>query len=595
MRSRIFISYCAEDRETAYEVCRSLEMKDQLCWIAPRDVGAGMIYAERIVKAIKDCSALVLICSSASNRSSHVRNEVERAFSHDKPIVAFRIEETEPGEAFEYFLGSSQWLDAWGGEIEKKVEDLAEALGGIAGVPERGEREKPVTSRKQKERSEPRIQTKEQDVDELFQEIAGAFRAGDWGVVQKLSREILKLDSQNRAAERYLNLAVSELQSDSDEEPQREKSLPTSFADGRYAVKEFLGEGARKRVYLAHDTVLDRDVAFALIKTEGLDEDAKRRVVREAQVMGRLGAHTHIVTVHDMGKHSGQQYVVMELMAGGDLADAILATPANRIELSKSLEISKAICRGLDYAHTKGIIHRDLKPSNIWLTSEGTVKVGDFGLALRIDRSRITNENVIVGTVTYLSPEQATGAEVTARSDLYSLGVVLYEMVTGRPPFLGDDDVAIIGQHINTAPVAPSWHNGECPKPLEALIMRLLAKSPEERPASAAEVLAALDAIDLAAEEGAAPHEQSLDSMAGGVFVGRRKEMGRLKAAVEEALSGHGRMVMLMGEPGIGKTRTAEELRTYAGIRSAQVLWGKCYEGRGLLPTGHGYRRSALM
>jgi transcriptional regulator with AAA-type ATPase domain len=125
--------------------------------------------------------------------------------------------------------------------------------------------------------------------------------------------------------------------------------------------------------------------------------------------------------------------------------------------------------------------------------------------------------------------------------------------------------------------------------------MRLLAKSPEERPASAAEVLAALDAIDLAAEEGAAPHEQSLDSMAGGVFVGRRKEMGRLKAAVEEALSGHGRMVMLMGEPGIGKTRTAEELRTYAGIRSAQVLWGKCYEGRGLLPTGHGYRRSALM
>ena len=138
---------------------------------------------------------------------------------------------------------------------------------------------------------------------------------------------------------------------------------------------------------------------------------------------------------------------------------------------------------------------------------------------------------------------------------------MLYEMVTGRPPFLGDDHVAIIGQHINTAPVAPSWHCQTCPKPLEALILRLLAKDPAERPDSASDVLKALEAIDPSATE--APDEQQqnvLDSLAGGVFVGRKAELGELKAALEDALSGKGRMVTLVGEPGIGKTRTAEEL-----------------------------------
>ena len=161
-------------------------------------------------------------------------------------------------------------------------------------------------------------------------------------------------------------------------------------------------------------------------------------------------------------------------------------------------------------------------------------------------------------------------------------------MVTGRPPFLGDDSVAIIGQHINTPPVAPTWHNGQCPRPLEALIMRLLAKDPSERPESATDVLSALDAIDLttSAEQpeasGEDPH--ALDSLAGGVFVGRQREMGELKAALEDALSGRGRLVTLVGEPGIGKTRTALELATYAGLRQAQVLWGRCYEGEGAPP-----------
>jgi tetratricopeptide (TPR) repeat protein len=200
--------------------------------------------------------------------------------------------------------------------------------------------------------------------------------------------------------------------------------------------------------------------------------------------------------------------------------------------------------------------------------------------------------NINMTTVSYMPPEQAMGGEVTPRSDLYFLGAMLYEMVTGRPPFLGDDSVAIIGQHINTPPVAPTWHNGQCPRALDALILRLLAKDPSERPESATDVLSALDAIDLAdADVGAHGHAplrdneaHAVDSLAGGVFVGRQQEMGDLKAALEDALSGRGRLLTLVGEPGIGKSRTAQELASYAGLRHAQVLWGRCYEGEGAPP-----------
>jgi len=147
---------------------------------------------------------------------------------------------------------------------------------------------------------------------------------------------------------------------------------------------------------------------------------------------------------------------------------------------------------------------------------------------------------------------------------------------------MGDDDIAIIGQHVNTPPVAPSWHNQSLPQTLDSLIMRLLAKDPAERPASASEVLQAVEAIDPA--DAAVAHEEgqgSLDSMSGGVFVGRHREMDTLKATFEETLGGHGKMVALVGEPGIGKTRTAQELATYASMRGGQVLWGRCYEGSG--------------
>jgi serine/threonine protein kinase/ribosomal protein L40E len=163
---------------------------------------------------------------------------------------------------------------------------------------------------------------------------------------------------------------------------------PTSFANGRYQVKKFLGEGGKKRVYLAHDTVLDRDVAFALIKTEKLDDATRTRVSREARAMGRLGDHPNIVTIHDMGEHEGQPYIVIPVMPGGDVETLIEQAPEHRLPLDKAIDIAKAVCRGLEFAHSKGIIHRDIKPGNVWLGADGTAKIGDFGLALAVDLSR---------------------------------------------------------------------------------------------------------------------------------------------------------------------------------------------------------------
>jgi tetratricopeptide (TPR) repeat protein len=398
-------------------------------------------------------------------------------------------------------------------------------------------------------------------------------------------RACTKCGADNRPGARFCDACgaplAARLESDS--------GTPTeTIAGGRYELLRLLGEGGKKRVYLAHDGQLDREVAVALIKGDALDAAGRARVLREAQAMGRLGAHPHVVTVFDLGEEDGRPYLVTELMAGGDLEGVVAEAPQGHVPLQQVLELAKGICRGLAFAHEQGLVHRDLKPGNVWLTEDGRPKIGDFGLALRLGASRLTQTGTIVGTASYLPPEQALGAEVTPQSDLYSLGALLYELVTGRPPFLGDDPVAVISQHINTPPVAPRWHTPECPRALEALVLRLLAKDPAERPQSAADVLAALEAIDPAAAadpaDGREGDSAALDSLAGGVFVGRQHELGQLKAALEGPLSGEGRMVMLVGEPGIGKTRTALELSTYARLRGARVLWGRCYESEGAPP-----------
>jgi len=358
-------------------------------------------------------------------------------------------------------------------------------------------------------------------------------------------------------------------------------ALPSSFGAGRYTVRGFLGEGGRKRVYLAHDTKLDRDVAFALIKTDGLDADGLARVRREAQAMGRLGDHPQIVTVFDIGEEDYQPYIVSQYMAGGDLAGALAKADGRRLGLDEAIRITTQVCQGLEHAHSNGIIHRDIKPGNIWLTEEGTVKIGDFGLAVALDRSRLTMAGMMVGTASYMPPEQAVGGDASPLSDLYAVGCVLYEMVTGRPPFIGDDTVAVISQHLNTAPVAPTWHNPECPRQLEALILQILEKDPAKRPSSAEEVRKTLSAAQGASTPvpmTAASTPDVANPIYRRTFVGREAELKQLEQAFDAALSGRSGLAMVVGEPGIGKTTLTEQLATYTGMRGGQTLVGHCYE-----------------
>jgi serine/threonine protein kinase len=178
--------------------------------------------------------------------------------------------------------------------------------------------------------------------------------------------------------------------------------------------------------------------------------------------------HANIVTVHDVEEEGEHVYLVCQYMAGGDLERRLAEAEGHRLGVEEALSVTEQLCDALAHAHSHGIVHRDLKPGNVWISADGSVQLGDFGLAVALDRTRITQDGAMVGTATYMPPEQAVGGDVTASSDLYSLGAMLYEMVAGRPPFVGDDSVAVISQQLNTRPVAPSWHNSDVRPELEA-------------------------------------------------------------------------------------------------------------------------------
>src|SRR3954470_9109444 len=349
---------------------------------------------------------------------------------------------------------------------------------------------------------------------------------------------------------------------------------------GRFVLRDFLGRGGRKDVYRAWDQREGREVALALVSTEGVGEAVLARSRREMQAMERLGRHPHVVPVFETGEDGGRPFIVSAYMAGGDVQRLLASAEGGRLAVERALAIGIDVCRALEHAHSCGIVHRDLKPANVWLDEDGTACLGDFGLAATgADRGA----GLLVGTVAYLPPEQALGRRTGPRSDLYSLGALLYQLVTGQPPFLGDDAVAIIGQHLNAEPVAPSRHCPDVPAALDELILELLAKSAEQRPASASVVRERLQEIRDAPpdEPSAEPEENPLESLAGGVFVGREAEMASLREAADDALAKRGQLVLLSGEPGIGKTRTSEELATYARVRGAKVHWGRCHEGEG--------------
>jgi eukaryotic-like serine/threonine-protein kinase len=256
-----------------------------------------------------------------------------------------------------------------------------------------------------------------------------------------------------------------------------------SLAGGRYRLDRPLGRGGMATVYLGHDIELGRPVAVKFL-AENLagDEAFRARFVREGRLAGRL-SHPNVVTVYDAGDE-GRPYIVMEYVEGETLAD--LVARRGRLPPDEARALALQACRGLAHAHQEGLVHRDVKPQNLILRADGTLKVADFGIARAAEATALTQSGTILGTAAYLAPEQALGAEVTAAADVYSLGAVLYEVLTGRPPFEFESLAALADSERTITPVrelAP-----DVPQELENVVMRCLARNPDYRPASAAQL-----------------------------------------------------------------------------------------------------------
>ena len=270
-------------------------------------------------------------------------------------------------------------------------------------------------------------------------------------------------------------------------------TLINTLFDGRYRIVRKLGMGGMANVYLAEDEVLGRRVAIKILNDRHAGDDQfVERFRREAKNAASL-SHPNIVSIYDRGEAEGTYYIAMEYLDGRSLKELIVARGPAPIHLA--VDYARQILSALRFAHRHGIVHRDIKPHNVLVDGEGRLKVTDFGIA-RAGASQMTEAGSIIGTAQYLSPEQAKGASVDQTSDLYSVGVVLYELLTGVVPFSGDTPVEIAMKHLSTVPEPPSAKRADVPRDLDMVVMRALAKDPSERYQSAEEMDADLRRIN---------------------------------------------------------------------------------------------------
>ena len=341
----------------------------------------------------------------------------------------------------------------------------------------------------------------------------------------------------------------------------------------RYRLDAEIGRGGIGIVYRAYDLLLERDVAVKILDDTRLGPSTLDRFLREARFIAPL-THPNIVAVYDASRAGDRPYIVMELLRGVPLSD-------QRPEgLKEIVDIARQVCLALDHAHEHGIIHRDLKPGNIMIEPGRRVKLVDFGVAYH-ETSQMTDEDVIIGTVFYLSPEQALGKEITPQTDLYALGVVLYELVTGGLPFADESPMTVITRHIHAEAPRPSAARPGIPPRLDDLIVKMLRKTAGDRPASAQAVIAELEAIDLDAPEpengraGALTTAESLRRRPfedRPLFVSREAELQRLDDHLAAAIAGSGHILFVTGSAGIGKTTLLAEFSSLAQDRYPELL-----------------------
>lgn len=352
---------------------------------------------------------------------------------------------------------------------------------------------------------------------------------------------------------------------------------------GAYEVIREIGRGGMGAVYLAQDTRLGRRVALKLLSGELTTEQRHiRRFEQEARAASALN-HPNIVTIYDIGETDVGRFIIMEFVEGRTLRE-VARTP---LPLDVLVRLGGQIARALNVAHISGIVHRDIKTDNIMVRDDGYVKVLDFGVA-RLARAAgsltkaavvETDPEVIIGTPAYMSPEQASGKSITGATDIFSSGIVLYELATGQNPFKRDSQLACLHAIIEEQPIRPSLINPELSSALEALILQMLEKDPRLRP-DASEVDQTLSEIERLISKGAVTPGLPRHDLAKRHTVGRELERRELRAAFERAAAGQGLMLSVAGEAGLGKTTLIEDFlaELAAGGRLCAIARGRCSE-----------------
>jgi serine/threonine-protein kinase len=270
------------------------------------------------------------------------------------------------------------------------------------------------------------------------------------------------------------------------------KEIPKTI--GRYDILELVGRGGMGVLYRARDQALERNVALKMMLVDfTLDPSARERFQREARAVARL-QHRNVVTIHELGEADGVPYIVMEFLSGKDLET--LLQNETRLTLAEKLDIAIQLCEGLGYAHEQGIVHRDIKPGNVRVLEDGTVKILDFGIA-KFAVSSVTQSGTIMGTPSYMAPEQVMGQSVDGRADLFSAGVLLYELLIGKKPFVGEAPTAVVYQIMHVEPAHVRQALPDLPEALDEIVDRALKKDPDERYSRASEMASDLQMVKM--------------------------------------------------------------------------------------------------
>jgi eukaryotic-like serine/threonine-protein kinase len=334
---------------------------------------------------------------------------------------------------------------------------------------------------------------------------------------------------------------------------------------GRYELEELLGSGGMSSVYRARDTLLERDVALKVLHEHHHEDDEYvERFRREARAVARL-SHPNIVTVIDRGDDQGRQFIVFEHVDGETLKDVVDRGP---LDVQAALEVTIAVARGLAFAHAHDIVHRDVKPQNVLLNADGEVKVTDFGIARSLDVEGVTQSGTVLGTSNYIAPEQATGRSADVRTDVYSLGVVLFELLTGELPFEGDSFVAVAMQHVHEAPPSLLERRGDVTARVAHAVDRALEKDPDDRFQSMDELIAELEAC-LEEPEG----ETTEDTLVQPVVPRRRprRRPAARRPRLPLALVAVGAVLLAAALAGVFLARDDEDPAASAGSGGAPV------------------------